>query len=67
VLREFHEDGALYTRLTAPDIAAAVDRALRDECDLVERADRVLAARMREQEESLQQLRQHLGLSRGQA
>jgi hypothetical protein len=67
VLREFHEDSALYTRLTAPDIAAAVDRALRDEDDLVERADRVLAARTREQQESLQQLREHLELFRGQA
>ncbi|WP_369255674.1 glycosyltransferase [Geodermatophilus amargosae] len=63
VLREFHEDSAVYTDLTAAAIAAAVRECLRDERLLVQRADRVLATRMGEQEEALRELRDHLGSS----
>jgi hypothetical protein len=61
VLREFHEDSAVYTQLTGPAIAAAVAAGLRDEADLVRRGDVVLATRVREQDEALRQLRDHLG------
>lgn len=61
VLREFHEDSAIYTEPTARSIAAAVSEGLQREAELVEQADRVLTARMREQEEALRGLREHLG------
>ncbi|MGY1752137.1 hypothetical protein [Blastococcus sp. SYSU D01042] len=63
VLREFHGDSALYTAPTAPDIAAAVTRALQDETDMVQRSERVLSRRTGEQEKSLEGIREHLGLT----